>query len=356
MSENIVTNTENTEVSSVQEQKLNMSERFINKVLSQFINTAGQIQISDYQKQLVQGYFIKIDRALALAEKSRSKSNSLPYTWENVNLRDLALDVVYYTKVGLDMMEDNHLFPIPYKNYKTGKYDVVLMCGYNGIQYIAEKYALNKPKSVTIELIYSTDTFKPIKKDFNNKIEAYQFEINNPFDRGELVGGFGYIEYEDPTKNKLVFMNKAAIEKRKPKNASAEFWGGTTKVWENGKCIEVEKEGWIDEMYLKTLKREVYSSKYIPRDPEKIDESYQYIKKRELENIELETEQNIEENANRDVIDIDEINNNKVNETENVTYTVNDNSIKEEQPEIQKTQFEQQQEQESESVIEEPEF
>ena len=43
---------------------------------------------------------------------------------------------------GKEMMQENHLFPIPYKNNKTRKYDVNLMPGYNGIRYIAEKYAV----------------------------------------------------------------------------------------------------------------------------------------------------------------------------------------------------------------------
>lgn len=61
------------------------------------------------------------------------------------------------------MMQDNHLTPIPFKNNKTRKYDVNLMKGYNGIRFISEKYALDKPVSVTIELVYSNDTFRPIK-------------------------------------------------------------------------------------------------------------------------------------------------------------------------------------------------
>lgn len=362
---------ENTEVAAVQEQELNISERFINKVTSQFIKKAGQTQISEYQKQLIQGYFIKTDRALAMAEENRKRkndsnsddkyNNNLPITWANVNLDNLALDVVYYAKVGLNMLEDNHLFAIPYKNTKTNKYDIVLMQGYNGIQYLAEKYAFDKPKSITVELIYSTDTFKPIKKDFNNKVESYVFEINNPFDRGEIVGGFGYIEYEDMAKNKLVFMNKAAIEKRKPKNASPEFWGGVVKVWEKGQKVEVKKDGWVDEMYLKTLKREVYSSKYIPRDPAKIDDSYQYIKNRELENIELEAQQEIDNNTNGDVIDIDIDINNIVDEPEELPSEADNSNNKKntyEQPIIQELRKEPEQEikQEPKIVISGPNF
>jgi len=295
-------------------QQLTMSERFTNLVLREFgNNVAGALQVSEYQKRLIQGYFIAIDRALKIAEEARIRKNesnkdhkydnNLPVTWNNVNLNDLALDVVHYAKMGLDMMMDNHLFPIPYKNNKTNKYDVTLMPGYNGIQYIAEKYAVEQPKAVTIELVYSTDTFKPIKKSKDNQVESYIFEINNPFDRGEIVGGFGYIEYEDPVKNKLIIMTKKDIEKRKPAYAAAEFWGGTTKVWENGKQVEKETDGWFEEMCLKTIKREVYSAKHIPRDPKKIDDNYQYMKMREARYAELEAQAEIDGYANTIVID-----------------------------------------------------
>ncbi len=298
----------------VENKQLSMSERFTRQVLKEFgSNVAGQIAVTDYQRRLIQGYFISIDRALKMAEEARIRKNEnnrdhkydneLPVTWNNVNLNDLALDVVHYAKMGLDMMQENHLFPIPYKNNKTNKYDVTLMPGYNGIQYIAEKYALEKPISVTIELVYSTDTFKPIKKSKDNQVESYIFEINNPFDRGEIIGGFGYIEYEDPVKNKLIIMTRKDIEKRKPAYAAAEFWGGTTKVWENGKQVEKESDGWFEEMCLKTIKREVYSAKYIPRDPKKIDDNYQYMKMREAHYAEMEAQEEINSNANTIVID-----------------------------------------------------
>ena len=62
-------------------------------------------------------------------------------------------------------------------------YVVNLMPGYNGIQYIAEKYALEKPVSVTVELVYSTDTFKPLKRTEKTALKAMILEINNAFDR-----------------------------------------------------------------------------------------------------------------------------------------------------------------------------
>lgn len=297
------------------EVKPNAAERFTAKVMREFGGTVGEIQVTDYQRQLVQGYFIAIDRALKTAEEERLRKNAkntdhekydnnLPVAWANVNLNDLALDVVHYARMGLDMMQDNHLFPIPYKNNKTGKYDITLMTGYNGIQYIAEKYAVEPPLAVTVELVYSTDTFRPIKKSAENRVENYEFAINNAFDRGEILGGFGYLEFADPLKNKLVIMTKKDIEKRKPRYASANFWGGKQKVWDNGKQVEQETDGWYEEMCLKTIKREIYSAKHLPRDPKKIDDNYQYMKLREARIAEMEAQDIIDANANGTVIDV----------------------------------------------------
>jgi recombination protein RecT len=291
------------------------SERFTNQVMKEFgSNVAGALQISDYQRTLIRGYFIGIDRALKIAEEARIRKNEgnkdhskydnpLPITWNNVNLGDLAIDVVIDARIGLDMMTDNHLFPIPYKNNKTQKYDVTLMPGYNGIRYIAEKYAVEIPVAVTVELVYQTDTFKPIKKSANNKVEAYVFEITNPFDRGDVVGGFGYIEYTDPTKNQLIIMTMQDIKKRKPKHASAEFWGGKKTEWVDGKKTEVDTDGWFEEMCRKTLIREVYSAKHLPRDPKKIDDAYQYMKMREARYAEIEAQAEIDQIANTILID-----------------------------------------------------
>ena len=295
-------------------QQLAVSERFTNLVFREFgSNVAGGIQITDYQRTLVQGYFIMIDRALKNAEEERLRKNSnnkdhsydntLPVNWNTVNMTDLALDLVHFARMGLDMTQDNMLFPIPYKNNKKNKYDVTLMQGYNGIRYIAEKYAVEAPKAVTVEVVYSTDIFKPIKKSGKNSIESYEFEITNPFDRGTIVGGFAYIEFNEPSRNELVIMSMKDIEKRKPKYASPNFWGGTVKVWENGKQVEKTEAGWLDEMVRKTIIREAYSAKHLPRDPKKVDDNYQYTKMREARYAEIEAQQEIDENANVTVID-----------------------------------------------------
>lgn len=305
--------TQMTQAPQSQPAAMNQSERFTAMVMKEFGTGVGAPELAEYQKRLVQGYFISIDRALKAAEEERLRKNSnnrdpkfnndLPVTWQNVNLSELATDVVHYARMGLDMMQENHLFPIPYKNNKTQKYDVTLMKGYNGIRYIAEKYALEKPTAVTIELVYSNDTFKPIKKCNGVNVETYAFSIDDPFDRGELRGGFGYIEYADPTKNTLIIMTMKDIQKRKPAYASANFWGGTTTAWENGKKTEKQVEGWLDEMVYKTLVREVYSAKHIARDPLKIDDNYQYMKMREARIAEMEAQADVDMYANGTVID-----------------------------------------------------
>ena len=94
--------------------------------------------------------------------------------------------------------------------------------------------------------------------------------------------------------------------KRRPEKAAGEFWGGTKTVWEKGKKKEVETDGWYEEMCLKTLKREVYSAKNMPRDPKKIDDSYQYMKLQEIRMAEMEAQELIRSNAGQIVIDIDD--------------------------------------------------
>ncbi len=251
-----------------QDQK-SIAKRFTDKVLAEVIsNSDNGISVPVSRKKLIQGYFVAIDRALQKAEETRldKKKGGLPYNWNNVNLDSLALDVMYYSKLGLDMQQQAHLYPIPYKNNRTGKYDINLMMGYAGKELITKKYALDKPLNITFELVKATDKFEPIKKDRDNNVESYKFEITNPFDRGDVIGGFAYIEYSDPSKNKLIIMSLAEILKRKPKYASPQVWGT-----------------WNEDMYLKTLKRAVYHSKYIPLDPAKIDDELKYIENKEIE-------------------------------------------------------------------------
>ena len=296
-----------------QEKKgLTASERFTNMVMAQYSSIGPAHEFTTKEKQLIRGYFITIDQMLAKTEADRLRKNennrdhkydnALPYSWNTIDLPQLAQDLAHYAHVGLDMMEDNTLVPIPFKNNKGNMYTVTLMEGYNGIRYQAEKYALHPFRSVTVEVIYANDVFKPLKKSISRPFDSYEFEIPQPFDRGEPVGVFGYIEYEDSSNNKLVFFSKADVLKRKPPYASPEFWGGKKTVYENGKKVEKEMEGWLPEMFAKTMKREIYGLKHIIRDPAKVDESYNYIRQREQQYMDIAVEAEVQENGNGEPI------------------------------------------------------
>ena len=270
---------------AVVQASLTESERFTNKVIKEFTGAAGgDISLTKHQKRLVQNYFISVDLALNRAEANRmkkeeSKRDPVPVTWANVNMNQLAVNVVSSARIGFDPALPNHINMVPYKNNTTGKYDITFILGYRGKELMAMKYGLSVPKDVVVELVYSTDKFKVIKKDLNNSVESYEFEVVKPFERGEIIGGFYYHVFEDKTKNKLVFYSKAEIDKRRPEYASTEFWGGEKAVWKwNDKTKKNEKvgtetvEGWYSEMAIKTLYRAAYGA--ITIDSQKIDDDF----------------------------------------------------------------------------------
>ena len=303
------------------------AERFTQRVLREFAGTGGAIALSDFQKRLVQNYFINLDQVLKTAEDKRLsrdsqyiKPDELPFTWNNVNIEQLAINVVASARLGFDPALPNHINMIPFKNKKTNKFDIGFIAGYRGKELMAKKYGLDVPSDVVIELVFSKDKFKPLKKDINNKVETYSFEIaDNPFDRGDLVGGFYYLVFEDNTRNKLVFWSRHEIEKRRPGSASVEFWGGNRDVWEKDKDGKSFKkagageyvEGWYLEMCWKTLCRAAYGSVTI--DSQKIDDNYINLTSNEQEfqasksiTAEENLQQNIAENSQTEPIQITE--------------------------------------------------
>lgn len=288
-------------------ENLTNSERFSNMVIKEFKGNVGELNLNEYQKQLIRNYFIGIDNALKVAETSRQfskkKANEPPITWENVNMNALARDVVQNAKLGLDMSIKNHLHVVPYKNNKTNKYDLNLMPGYEGLKYIASNYSLYKILDIKVELVRETDVFQATSK---NNVDGYEFKITNPFSRGNVVGGFGYIRYENEIHNQLVIMSIDELMKRKPSTASAEFWGGTKDKWEDGKHIGKEEiAGWTDEMLYKTMVRA--TCKKVPVDPKKINDSYIYVMENKDDyytNLDEEKmKDEISQNANTEEID-----------------------------------------------------
>lgn len=301
----------NTQVANQQNQSvstninsLTYSERFTQAVQKEFASKAGKLELTPFQEKLIQNYFIKLDQVLKDSEKKRlmkSESNRdpVPIIWETVNMEKLSLDVVAFSSLGLDPCQKNHLSFIPFKNNSTGKYDINLMIGYVGMELKAKKYGYDIPDLVITELVYSTDKFKQFKKDQNNKIENYSFEVTNDFDRGEIIGGFYYKSYfNDPEKNSIRVLSRRDIEKRKPKYASTEFWGGEKKKY-NSNEVEVV-EGWEDEMFLKTIKRAAYDS--IAIDSAKIDENLLRVIEAQDDYVKADVQNQIAEKANIETI------------------------------------------------------
>ena len=65
-------------------------------------------------------------------------------------------------------------------------------------------------------------------------------------------------------------------------------------------------EGWLDEMVRKTLIREAYSGKHLPRDPAKVDSAYRQMMMMQARYAEIEAEAEIEAKANAIPIDTQE--------------------------------------------------
>lgn len=274
------------------------SQRFVSAVMREFTKDTGLVTLTSHQKNLIQGYFIACDQALNAAESKRLKDaagkepwatkarEKIPYVWNNVNVDGkLAQRIVVYAKLGLDMTLANHLFAIPYMNGKNGKYDLNFQEGYKGREIKTKKYSFYDIMNMQYELVYSNDEFIPHKKDTQHPYDTYEFKIKNPFDRGILVGGFAYVEFNVPNRNFLLIMSKADIEKRHKIAKSKEFW-----------------DNWYDEMALKTVVNAACNK--VTLDPEKIDPDFRIMQQSESDTAEAELAEEISANANREPINV----------------------------------------------------
>lgn len=286
------------------------SIKFMNKIIAELSSGTEEPVLTNFQKRLAQNYFIVADAILKSAEERRQKRtgkyrDNTPVTWANVDLEKLARSVVSAAKIGWDPLQDNHVSLIPFKDNATGKYLINFMPGYRGIELRAVKYGLDAPDYVTVELVHANDTFKEYKKDRDNPSSTYQFSVDNPFDRGKIIGGFYYHGWtKEPEKNKLVVFTLSDILKRKPNYAAAEFWGGEKTVWKDGKVAgKEETDGWYVQMCWKTIYRAAYRD--ITIDSQKIDDDYLQLKQIEDSYAESEVEQDVAENANKEFIDVE---------------------------------------------------
>ncbi len=262
--------------------QITISEKFADTVIKNLNELTHGIQVTTEQKNLIAGYFLAIDTTL--------KEHPDNLTWKDVNLQKLAPSLANKAALGLDMNIKNTLFAIPYKNKSTGLVIVDLQVGYEGEKYLAMKFSKHKIKDIRVELVYKNDTFKVIKKDAQHPYDDCIFEINNPFDRGDIIGAFGYVSYDDPQYNKIVTLSKVEIIKRKACSKSEKFWGK-----------------WYDQMCKKTMIKE--TCRQIEVDAEKIKE-YKYLldfkEKEEVEQCQEAANNEIQQNIEtQEIIDID---------------------------------------------------
>ena len=256
------------------------SQRFTNMVVKEFGSEVGTMELTPYQKRLAQHMFIAVDTQLKNLEAKRldqgGADKGTAIVWQNVNMTKLAIDAVHRVELGLDALIPNHIHPIPYFNKRMKKYDLDLRIGYAGKDCYRRKVALDTPIDIIYELVHKDDVFKPIKKSLTNN-ESYEFEITNPFDRGEVVGGFGYIMYEDQRKNRLIIVTKTDFDKSKKLAKSDTFWKNHER-----------------EMQYKTLVHRTVEK--IGIDPEKVNASFMKV---EIDDTIQDADREVEENANK---------------------------------------------------------
>lgn len=279
-------------------ENLPVAARFMNEITKEFAAITDQpaAKFDERHKRLAQHLFIKMDADLQALEKKRSASNyqknQPPIIWANINMQKLAIDAVHRIDLGLDALIDNHIAIIPYLNNRTKKYDVDLRIGYVGKDFYKRKMAVEPPANVIYELVHETDKFVVIKKDDKHDVETYEFEITQPFNRGKVIGGFGYIIYKNPTKNKLVLVSEDSFKKSEKLAKAANFW-----------------RDWPEEMRFGKLVHRTMSKLQI--DPAKVTQSFAAVEADEKEasivtEPETDIKDEIKNEANRELIDINE--------------------------------------------------
>lgn len=270
--------TKKAEAKPAEETKaLSISDRFTNTVIASYTDVAKGVQITEKEKALVAGYFIKIDEQL--------RNSKQGYNWNQVQMKELSLQLANAARLGLDMQIDGQLSFIPFKVKDTGKINMVRVIGAKGYELIAKKYALDPPKASVVELVYSNDKFTIVKRDAAHECDDYTFEVTNPFDRGEVIGAFGYLAYDDKSKNKLLVMSKKQLLTYRPQYYDETFWKG-----------ENEKK-----MLLKTLAKQLF--KNVTLDPAKVNavrESINMVKSSELDYAQASAKETIDANMGKD--------------------------------------------------------
>lgn len=254
-------------------EKVSIATRFTDSVIAAYSDVAKGIAVNERERALIANYYVEIDTAL-----QNGRTN---ISWKDIDMKKLSLSIAHTARMNLDM-KLSHLSFIPFRDGKTGKYNMVPVISSRGWEYIVKTFSLEPVKNVIVELVYSTDKFSIVKRDSTHPCDSYSFEVGNPFDRGSIIGGFAYCEFENTELNKLLVMSLQQIMTFKPSRADDSFWG--VKSPNYTKMLE------------KTLAKQLL--KKIPLDPDKINgirESLKFMEAEDLRGASLSAQEEIRE-------------------------------------------------------------
>lgn len=299
-----------------------VSQKFIARVAKQFeASMGGSISWTPLQQALGQNLYIKLDQTFTELEQKRAsnfnKKNDPPITWDNVNFEKLTKDCSRCVRRELDALLDNFVQIIPYLNSRTKQYDVSIRPGYNGVDHISRRFALDPILDIKYQLVHETDVFE-VK--IENGIEMPYFKQTSPFKPGNVIGGYGYIMYDDPRKNRLYICEYREFEKAKNASPGVEFWGGIQSKWVDGEDGKRKKvDGEYDEKFEKEMQRKTLMYRVnatVKLDPAKINVVELY---HDLDSIEEGMIIEVAENANKESLSLSE--NSSVGEKASIQQT-----------------------------------
>lgn len=265
---------------------VSLSTRFTTAVTKAYNDIAPLVTVSEYERSLIANYYININDSL--------KNSKQGYNWRQVRMDELGLTVANLAKMGLDMAIPGTVSFIPFKVKDTGTIRLIPCIGLKGYEFLVKEYGLEPPDNLVIEIVYANDKFSVVKKDANHEYESYVFEVQNPFNRGEIVGAFAALEYKDKMKNKLLVMSLKEILSYRPERSDSTFWGSG----ENRK-----------KMIEKTIGKQILRK--VTLDPKKVNgirDNLRYVESEELTGASLSAQEEIrEKNGQGSYIDFDTI-------------------------------------------------
>lgn len=203
-----------------------------------------------YQTRLAINLGVKIEMRLSEMETRRLASNqkkdqdALPITTANIDMTALITRVKDIVALDLDASLPNHVNIIPYFNNKSQLYDINIRPGYEGSHHSKTKLCINPPKKSVYKLVFATDFF-----DIEENAAGGEKPIHKPTsffqDRGEVVGGYAWYQFEDPALDYVVIVDEYEFEKARKAAGGPDFWGGDFQEtkWvdgDNGRRVPVK--------------------------------------------------------------------------------------------------------------------